>query len=354
MSDEPKRGEDPPPAVTVPKPLAIAVTCGALALAAAHIFWPALTVDGIVLALIVLAAMPWLLPLIEAIELPGGTKVQMRKLEERLRDGFERQERRQERVIERVGELESLLKFSGEPLADTAKARITREVRDFLAYIRACGADSDEDPAVEVVRQTDFGDSVHYEPERDTLVITGRMTEVRDMILRECCFRAFHEPLPAGQRQGVSGLSDSGEGFELGSLIAALGFYYVCSYKNDARFDSGPGARPMELGDPGIPVWNEFLGLRDKADKQEAERLYYVTAVGEAWARWFWMARGRIGGERCDRLLLRAWQEAVSASPGTAARESFGARVLRELEDLDPALAQEARQAAESQDLTKL
>lgn len=57
------------------------VSLGALLLAFAHIVWPALAIDAIALALIVIAILPWLAPLVKSLELPGGWKVEFQELQ---------------------------------------------------------------------------------------------------------------------------------------------------------------------------------------------------------------------------------------------------------------------------------
>lgn len=57
------------------------VSLGALLLALTHIIWPQLAIDSIALALIVIAILPWLAPLIKSLELPGGWKVEFQELQ---------------------------------------------------------------------------------------------------------------------------------------------------------------------------------------------------------------------------------------------------------------------------------
>lgn len=57
------------------------VSLGALLLALSHIIWPQLAIDAIALALIVIAILPWLAPLIKSLELPGGWKVEFQELQ---------------------------------------------------------------------------------------------------------------------------------------------------------------------------------------------------------------------------------------------------------------------------------
>jgi len=63
------------------KKLRQVVSLGALLLALAHIIWPQLAIDAVALALIVIAILPWLAPLVKSLELPGGWKVEFHELQ---------------------------------------------------------------------------------------------------------------------------------------------------------------------------------------------------------------------------------------------------------------------------------
>jgi hypothetical protein len=56
--------------------LRLYVTAGALCLAFLHLILPGLAIDAITLALLAIAVIPWLAPLVESLELPGGWKVE--------------------------------------------------------------------------------------------------------------------------------------------------------------------------------------------------------------------------------------------------------------------------------------
>lgn len=60
------------------------VTGVALASAAAHLIWPRLKLDGVIVALLVIALLPWLGAVFESLELPGGWKVQYREIRQQL------------------------------------------------------------------------------------------------------------------------------------------------------------------------------------------------------------------------------------------------------------------------------
>src|ERR1041384_3247319 len=56
----------------------ILLTAAAGSLAVVHLLWPMLAIDTVTLALIVLAALPWYLPLLKSLELPGRIKIELR------------------------------------------------------------------------------------------------------------------------------------------------------------------------------------------------------------------------------------------------------------------------------------
>lgn len=57
------------------------VTIGALAAALAHVLWPDIAIDSVTIALLTLAAIPWLVPLFKSLETPGGWKFEFQDLE---------------------------------------------------------------------------------------------------------------------------------------------------------------------------------------------------------------------------------------------------------------------------------
>ena len=60
----------------------IIITVLALAFAVTHIVYPALTIDGITLAFLIIAVLPWLAPLFRSLEFPGGWKIEFQELEQ--------------------------------------------------------------------------------------------------------------------------------------------------------------------------------------------------------------------------------------------------------------------------------
>jgi hypothetical protein len=65
-------------------PTRLLVTAVALAAVAAHLIWSSLKVDGVAVAMLVVALLPWLGSVFESLELPGGWKVQYREIQQQL------------------------------------------------------------------------------------------------------------------------------------------------------------------------------------------------------------------------------------------------------------------------------
>jgi len=59
----------------------IFITIVALIVASVHVIWPAITIDGVTVILLVVALLPWLIPLLKSLEFPGGWKVEFQELE---------------------------------------------------------------------------------------------------------------------------------------------------------------------------------------------------------------------------------------------------------------------------------
>ena len=76
--------EDKSNAVKSSMPTRLLVTAVALAAVAAHLMWSNLKFDGVVVAMLVVALLPWLGSVFESLELPGGWKLQYREMQQQL------------------------------------------------------------------------------------------------------------------------------------------------------------------------------------------------------------------------------------------------------------------------------
>ena len=62
--------------------LQITISVVAIALAVAHMVWPAIKVDSITIVLMVISVLPWLAPVIKSLELPGGYKIEFQEVQD--------------------------------------------------------------------------------------------------------------------------------------------------------------------------------------------------------------------------------------------------------------------------------
>jgi hypothetical protein len=58
------------------------VSVAAVALAAVHVLWPSLGIDFVTISLVVVAIIPWILPVLKSLELPGGVKIEFKDVKQ--------------------------------------------------------------------------------------------------------------------------------------------------------------------------------------------------------------------------------------------------------------------------------
>jgi hypothetical protein len=337
------------------------ITAVAFALIILHFAFPDVRVDTAAIVLLIVAAWPLLRASIKSIEVAGvklelrevkeqlsGVQQDLRRVHDEVAEGFEVQTKQQDSVLARVARIESLLEFSGLPVSDERQERITKSVRSFLAYMRERGAQFGAEPGIKVVPGTEFGQSVHYDPSTNELVVGAAMIDEGDFILRECCFRVFHEPLAdADTKRAVGELATSGRAFEVGSLIAGLGFYFVCSFTERPRF-VGQGQQVLDLERPELSIWAPALILRSGALRTEQDRLSYITAVGDRWAHVLWGARAQLSREAMDEIILETWNELNVEDPFRLEHAEFRAGLSRRLARRNPEAATTIDRLAEN------
>ncbi|WP_330335573.1 hypothetical protein OHS33_38480 (plasmid) [Streptomyces sp. NBC_00536] len=114
------------------------ISAAAVAVAAIHLARPDLRIDGITLALAAIALIPWLGDLFESLELPGGAKIQYRKLEERLEAAEQQAEDVRLAVNSASRQARVALVTSGDETlqGEAAAERVGRLTADFTALRR--------------------------------------------------------------------------------------------------------------------------------------------------------------------------------------------------------------------------
>ncbi|MFJ3913590.1 hypothetical protein [Streptomyces vinaceus] len=84
MSEPENPGGASAAAVRRKRLIACVISLAAMGIGVVHVVRPDVKIDGTTLALAAIAVVPWLGDLFESIELPGGTKLQYHRLEERI------------------------------------------------------------------------------------------------------------------------------------------------------------------------------------------------------------------------------------------------------------------------------
>ncbi|HET7489469.1 MAG TPA: hypothetical protein VFJ85_16195 [Acidimicrobiales bacterium] len=276
------------------------VTGGAVALAVVHTAFPDLEIDGVTLALLAVAALPWLAPLLTSIELPGGFKFQLREVQRKL----EEKSQQVETLATRVDEVERFVQFAGtadQPLQDALDTALRR----FHEYLVAAGAVLDSPPPRVEVGRTDANaefyvpDNAFYDGARGCIVLGEQLADDPDVALREYTHHVLRSLAPS-----LAGTWD--EGGMAAAVWSGIADYLPCSFKGDPHL--APAAARRAYGQPFI---------RDLTNRRSyplpAEQLGPQQA-GEVWGALFWDARALAGQAPADRAVLAAWVALGDAS----------------------------------------
>jgi hypothetical protein len=265
------------------------VSVTATGLAVAHIAAPGIHIDAVVVALAIVAVLPWLGPLFKSIEFPGGWRVEFQDFKRTVTTQLQVTGERVNEIGDRVEEIKRLTIGAGvEPDVASALESVAARFHDYLV---ACGAGEMGSPPS--VRVDDHSDNAFYESDARAIVLGRRLADDPDVILREYA----HHVLATNARASFSELPKQAQGLESG-----LADYFACSFKGDPVF----GRRSARL----------FGDLQSTRDLSQApmwpavQRSETLQRLGAAWGGGFWELRGLVGSDRLDRALIKAWAKA--------------------------------------------
>jgi hypothetical protein len=303
--------------------VSVLVSVVALTLAGLHVLSPDLEIDAITLGLLIIAMVPWLGPVIKSIELPGGIKLELRdeirQLDRKLTSQLQEEGEKRAEVSERVRRVEQIV-FQGVEIPPGVQERIVHAIEEFDVYLKSLGAEYGPFPRIDVRKNLPPNYQAHYEADARELVVNINSVEDLDVIRREFCYHAFHQPLAQdmlGEQIGRAMVEGAALG--AGGIISGFGYYFPCSFKHSPAF-----------GLESFVVLNESRLAYSYFESQGTVNqpgTMRIIALGERWAHAFWEIRQKLDAETFDRYLIEAWK----AGPKTTDTTEFDHIFVAEL-----------------------
>lgn len=282
----------------------ILISIGAITLASLRLFLPEIKIDAITIGLLVVAILPWIGPLLKSIELPGGIKFELREeirqVESKLTSQIHEEGKKRHEISERVQQIEHVL-FKGVEVKTDVKKKINYILEQFDTYLKSLGANYGPFPTIFVKDDLPAGYQAHYDANTKELVISKDWLEDHDVIFREYCYHAFHQPLAHNQLgKQISRAVTEGASLDAGGIISGFGFYFPCSYKQSPVFGS--------LKAPVLDRNGLTYSVTSSQEANQQRSAMAIIALGERWAHAFWEIRQYMDAEKFDRYLIEAWK----------------------------------------------
>jgi hypothetical protein len=269
--------------------LAVAITAGALAVAAVHLIWPSLNIDSTTLIILAIAVLPWLGRIFRSIELPF-VKVEYQELSERL----ERQAGRLDEVSARVQSVEDRVFEVSGPATPEQVRQLNEALRGFAVYLELLGLTwSGPVPRVAI---DPSNPNVWGSYDTGANVIQLRPEGAGDTSL------ALRQYANGSLWDTVGGYEASwamvGSGVESG-----LADYLSCSYRDDSRIGAVASTVTDEVVFEDLADQHTFAELSPTGRRGRYE-------LGRVCGSLFWALRAELGRARADQLAVTAWSTA--------------------------------------------
>jgi hypothetical protein len=285
-------GRPHPKAGVIPQ---IVVSVLAIAAAVVHVAVPSAKIDATTLALVAIAALPWLAPVLQSITLPGGFELVLRDIHERVGEVKAQVDESSRRVEKLAAEVEQL-RFQGEPVPAGRREELSIAVAEFRAFLSACGlAVPKSAPTVKVDPDAP---QPYYIGGEDPQIVIAPDTPPED------AYRLYaHHVLGAVYPEHPGGNSQV-------AVQYGLAFYFTGSHEKQAvAFDDALAGLALKEA------------LAEAATQPEEP-----FRPGAAWAQLLWQLRDVLTPSVADHAYAMAWTgtDNVDADWGQA----FGAELI--------------------------
>jgi hypothetical protein len=249
-----------------------------------HLAFPGLEIDLTTVALLGLALLPWVLPAIQSLKLPGGIEVVLRDLRNEVVEVQTRVQESNEKV-ESLSQAVERLTFVGKPIEPDAEQRVRSEVDRLSAFLARAGLPTPPDPAAVVFE--DRPDVPPFYVPGENEIHIGSDTKDPTDAARPYIYHVLGENYANVEWDP-----------QLSVVRQALTFYYLASFAWGELIFAHP--EPPDMKVTAIPSPTDF----------QAEQF----AIAAAWARMLWRLRGLLGPETTDEVIAQAWLGAAEGS----------------------------------------
>jgi hypothetical protein len=255
------------------------VSAAAIVVAAVHVAVPSLNIDATTLALLGVAALPWLAPILKSITLPGGFELVLQDLKQEVGNVKEQVEESGRRVEDLASRVQELL-FEGDPVAPERKEEISGAVAGFRTFLSNCGLHVPAaNPSVRVDATAPRPYYVGGAEPQIVILPETPAEETYRLYAHHVLGEVYH------------GRSDSSERL---ALQYGLAFYFTGSYEEAA------------------PVFDKSMGnLRLKSALASASDGHLAMQTGAAWTVKFWELRDLMSPAQVDEALANAWVRGI-------------------------------------------
>jgi hypothetical protein len=304
----------------------ILVSVLAAVAAIVHMAFPSLTIDGVTLGLLAVAALPWLAPVVESLKF-GSLEVDLRDLQQNLYEVRDRVEESAQKVENLSDQVQKIV-FSGSVDAGT-RTELETAMSGFFTHLRQAGLPlPSTEPHVEVV---DRGRAtpLYYSARTGKILVARKLTGDLGRVLWSygdyLCSSVVQLPSEQWSPQ-------------LRAVKSGLAVYLSCSYRDDpqAAAKTYEVYRQEAAGDDR----RRYLQTLERQANLDSNSMRIPklsaepgaagespTRDGLAWGGTLWRLRTVLGAETADRLLIESWT-GIAKEPVQAATAGFASALV--------------------------